>query len=521
MPVYYKNGRNGNEIVYKLNSGKWIDTKIVDSVQNIKVLNDKYLIIETPEQANCVDLTDGSIRHWSPDWNNRFSLVGSPYKNIEIAPLEIPIESHPRYISSSHDNEWVEGSSMYFASGINSNFEVSGDSITGYTAATALIENNKTNVTPVGFVSSIDTINIYAIDTIKTKSEIPAYYTSISAETYDYRTYNDIILSGLLYPNTIINIPGLFYNIRPTNFGRYYLQAGDTFYSLILYNGKMYYAYYTSSVLDDIRELFMVQGQTFAISSSGYLYSVNLNPVTGAAALGSAVICVEGLTYCGSIPEAAIFYSPMTKTLKSFTADHVLKTMQEATKIDDVYYTTYNPQTQSVYIATNNGLYIYGTLNQFRLPIINIKEVYFSKNDIYVIHDDNFVTDISYNKIEDYDIKPVNLTTRYYGPGNNGVIVTDCIYFRLYNEDLTNKHFINIKEKTITDNTYKAKESKSILSPVGFDKDTNTCYFRYQPNTQRSAGLELNVETDCGISEIVFSISGVDTTAISKPTFNS
>lgn len=538
-PTYYKYGRDGGSIVYKTEYGQWIECTVTDEISDIKVLNNDYVIVYTTSPANCIRLKDGKIKHWSPDWNNRFSLVGSPYPKA-LMPMTFPA-------SSSVVNTYKK-SSIVIASAINPRFEATNDPITGYAANRIMINSNEDNITFIGFISKYDKIDVYFKDFIISADDTPAYYKSMDSSFSNFSLFGDTQLEGTTYPSGTTNIPGLFCKIKPSNFGRFYLEDGNIFYNLIIYNGKIFYCYDTSSGIDDVKELFMVQGQTFAITKSNYLYSVFISQ-NGTASMTDALINIEGLQFCGAIPEMAIFYSPMDRTLKSFTADHILKDIQQATLIDNVYYTAYNPQTSSIYICTNNGIYVYSANNQYKLQIRNVKEIYFGGSEnkhTYIVYDKpifnddttatevqfesktiDYVFDRGYRESDetftstdfgaDYKLQPVVLETRYYGAGNNGVTITDCVYFRLFSNIGPIDTTLKIKERSITDNVYTKAEKELKISKDDWDEETNTCYVRYQPKNQRSVGLSIHVESACAISEIVFSTSPVDTIASSKP----
>lgn len=543
IPVFYKNGKDGDTIVYKTEQEKWIEVKVLDNVEDkITMLGKDYAILPTTKITNCIRLSDKSLHHFAPDWNNRFSLVGSPYNDKQIEPLQLP--------AINTIESGAKTSDFMFATGINVNYEVTENQIVGYNAAVLRLQSQEANITPIAFVSEYDNIDIYFSDLNRNKNAtVPAYYTSFSASDLSYGLFNNIDLVDIDYPDFTANILNLFCKVKPSNFGRYYLDDGSTYYSLNMYNGKVYFVYFTTSLLDDIRELFMVQGQTFAVTRSDYLYSVFIDQY-GATTLADSIANVKGLQFCGAVPDMAIFYSPMDRTLKSFTADHILKNIDQATDIAEVYYTTYSPQTSAVYICTNNGIYVYSTLGQYRLPIVNVKEIYFGGyNDIhtYILYEGyekgtdeegneiivttDLVNDYVFDKTtgqfdldengeELYKIQPIQLETNYYGKGNNLVSVNDCVYLRLYSDDAPFNTELSFTERTITDDVYRTMTKKIQINKSDWDERTKTCYVRYQPRQQRAAGFSLEIKSECAIVNMGISTSSPDTVAISRPKLN-
>ena len=516
-PIFYNEGKNGNKVVYKTSEDKWVTIEVTPEVEELSMLGDEYVVLYTANENNCIRLRDGKIKHFAPDWNNRFSLNGSPYLDY-IKPLSIK--------ATSKNNLGWQDSAVLLATGINVSFEVTEDPITGYKGVPDSIYSNLDNITPVAFVSKFDNIDIYSAD-IKKGQTTAEYYLSISSQTLDYTLYSNTELEDVLYVGRVTHTPGLFNRIQPSNFGRWYLDDGNVFYSLIVYNGQLYYAFTTSSLLDDVKKLFMVQGRTYAITKSDYIYNVSINP-DGTVGMNDAIVNIRGLTFCGAIPSMALFYSPFDKTLRSFTADGTLSVLNQATAISTIGLVTYNPQTNASYICTDNGIYVYSEMNKYRIEVRNVKDIYFGgygNKHTYIRYTDingndktrDYVVDKKFIAEEEgYEIQPLVAETMYYGNGQNTVSVTDCVYLRLYSDIGPIDGYVKFTESTITDGVYGRNVQEIVVSKLDWDSNTNTAYVRYQPKFQRSVGISVKVETNCSISEIVFSTGSPETVALSR-----
>lgn len=474
----------GNTCSYKMDQGEWRVLTITDNIDSSYLtFVDDYVIIQTVEQQNCINLKSKRVYHFSSDWNNRWTTTDNGNPGLSLVGIPKPI----------------------IGSGINARFETSDSAVIGFLPPFKTITGN-TTIYPIASESELDQIEVY-VGSLGAGEVVPKYKTTLSNGTY----FSDTRLEGLVYPDTI-NIPSLFSEYIESAFNQVFVKDGTESFSLIVYDTKLYFGYYSSTYLDNIKNIFTIQGQTFAVTTSGHIYSVQV--IDGVYYLDSAIVDIEGLLFCGCVPDMAVFFSPMDRTLKSFTADKNLKNLAQATNIGYIYYVKYNPQTFAIYIATDNGLYVMSQFNQYRLPLYNISSINFEGKHIYIGHDGE-VEDYLYEYETGCEKVPVHIETKYYGAGNNIITDTDCVYFRLFNEH-PGTCFLKIKSNTITDGLYRSEWKEIDIPKEAWDEDTNTCFVRYQPQYQRAAGISLTIDTDSAISEITFGSSEGKTVASSR-----
>lgn len=233
----------------------------------------------------------------------------------------------------------------------------------------------------------------------------------------------------------------------------------------------------------------------------------------GVIASSSAISDVSGMQFIGALPEKALFFSNMNRNIYSFTGDCLLTSLYEANKISAIDRTYYNTATQSLYIATDAGLYIINSSSMFRLPMMDISNVYFIGTSSIVISGTT-ATYISYYSQEDYNKVPISLETQYYGAGSEMASKVDSWLIRLYNNGATESGTITVSMTALTDSGYVTDTKKFIVATKDWDTATNTLYIRYQPKYQNCVGASLSLLSTFAISSIIVNYT-IDTEQIS------
>ena len=173
----------------------------------------------------------------------------------------------------------------------------------------------------------------------------------------------------------------------------------------------------------------------------------------------------------------ALFFSPINRTIYSFTGDAILNAVQEANVISSIYLTAYDTATYKFYLCSNNGLYIVSGDNinptsAYKLDINNITNIQFTLTGPIIITDSS-VIQVSYYPQDGYTDNRLRISTCYYGSGNNQVGIIDCWYIRLYSEQAI-AGTLSVSVNTLT-NEGCATEKKTInIKATDWDKLTNT-----------------------------------------------
>jgi hypothetical protein len=100
--------------------------------------------------------------------------------------------------------------------------------------------------------------------------------------------------------------------------------------------------------------------------------------------------------------------------------------------------------------------------------------------------------------------------------GNNIKSVIDCVYLRLFNDEVVEQGKLKLGVKTLTDKGETTEEKVFEIKASDWDKETNTFYIRYQPKNQECIGMSVNLESDFAIADFDIGYSTDGTIQVSK-----
>lgn len=479
----YKNAVDSKVHYIKVNSG----------IPTYQFVENRYIIINTTSFYNCYDIISETVLHYAEDWNNR-ALAGS---------------TDPNDISST-----VDSASM--VTGVNLNYEASKVYITSIginpQQLSLLIKDKETFISAAVPTSN----NIFDIDVYYGSStDAYAYYIfSARVSSTSSLRYVSAMLKGLYSPITsssnILYSPNMFTTYIKSYSNNDMAVSNGTGYPLIYSGTTPVLAYYLLSGLDGVTDLFVIQSQFYAIVDSKI---IKLTYNNGVIVSSSAISDVSGMQFIGALPERALFFSNMNRNIYSFTGDCLLTSLYEANKISIINSTYYNTATQSLYIATDVGLYIINSASMFRLPMTDISNVYFIGTSAIVISGTT-ATYLSYYNQTNYVKVPILLETQYYGAGSEMASKVDSWLIRLYNNGNPESGTITVNMTTLTDSGYMTDTKKFSVTTKDWDSTTNTLYIRYQPKYQNCVGASLLLSSTFAISSIVVNYT-IDTEQIS------
>jgi len=298
------------------------------------------------------------------------------------------------------------------------------------------------------------------------------------------------------------------------------VKEGNTVYPLMYYNNNQKtYTYMLLSGMENITNAFSLQGQQYAVDDDN-IYAVSFN--AGVIQNATAVTYKKNLTFLGTLPTQAVFWSDFNKTFYAFTGDRILSRMFEASDINKIEYVGQNPATLSLWICTDDGIYVLSDKDTFKLNYNSKQVAFYSKNALIVAegatNNECHAISLYLNDDEQGEMVPVKLQTAYYGLGGEQKAVMDCWYLRLFDKDRT-EGYVKVKVNTITDVTRHTEEKTYNISPSDYD-DNNIVYIRYQPKYQECVSMQLELETNLGIYSMSLGVNTTDSTAqVSKFNF--
>lgn len=480
---------NASPIIYYADSNRnvYYKVSVVNSV-SFKIVENRYIVMNTTSAANCYDIQTGDIKYYATDWNNRYYVLGGSS------------QSYGSYYTAQ-----------------NADYVRTNDAICSvqFPINVAYGVSKAQGV----FDAPIDGLLLELYIANNTKESLASNATYDSSMIYSkgaiFHSY-DALHEGVAYEAAALNSSPSIFDTYITSFTNQDMILTNTrSYPLKYYNNTVILLYYMTSFLENVQNTFVIQGQSYAIVDNK-IYKTEYS--SGNLILSLVVVDVFGLQYVGASPYMALFYSPTNRTIYSFTGDAILNFVQDANTISEIYLTAYNPSTYKFYLCTNNGLYIVSgnsdIASSYRLNLNNIDSIWFTTQGPIVVTDSNIIY-ISYYSQTGYTDNKLTLSTCYYGAGNNYVGIIDCIYIRLYSENKANGTF-TINLNTLTNEGCTNEVRTFNIKASDWDKLTNTFYIRYQPKNQRSVGTSINLTSDFPLASMTVSYSQDTTVQISN-----
>lgn len=487
-PITHGTLQDGSEyICYKNVANEWQIIKLVQdpSKMELKVVNNRYLVINTNEYYNCYDTEERRPNHFAPDYNNRAILSVKYSSGATINNLSSYITNCEQY---------------NYGSGQGSNYTINNSPFISALWAQQIIFLPK-NITEWG----VNANSSYTPDDL----DIDVYYRrmvegnalyrySLDQSDLYTRQYINSNLTGTLYEyNSNIYIPTLFAEFISgfVNQG-IIIDNGHSYLQLYANNTKPIFGIKLVDQLEGVSDAFIIQGQYFVvINNSIYSYNpYNYNTM--------AIVNIGNMKLVGYTPYQALFWSNTDKTFYTFAGDNTLNVLIQANEIDDIINTAYNPNTMSIYLLTSNAIYIFGMKQLLRIDLPGYVKCYPINSGAVFVGEDALY--LSYNKIEGYTKLPIILETKLYGDGNSVKSVNDCVYLRLYDEDKEPGQ-VKLSCETINEGAVKTVEKVFPVTKEMWDKDSGTIFLRYQPQLQAATGFSVKIVSPFAIATLQIS----------------
>ena len=473
------NGKSFSMVSFKTTEGFVVVSVNVDSNTSLKVLDNRYILLGVKSYYNAYDTKKKTWKHFAPDFNNRYIFM-TDYSG-----------SYSTWETYQNNGKAATAVSAYGA-----NYEVLN---TPFPA---------TIFAPYNFLlpKDITVLKGYGLDCYSPDTDVDIYYglqeTDGNAPEYkeswrNGSSYSNPKLAGTFYAFNTAVVPSIFSDFIEghTNKG-IIVESGHSYFQSYANATKPIYLIDISTQLEGIEGYFIIQGQYFAIVN-GVIYRF---AQTG---FNASIVQVDNMKLLGFTPYEAIFWSYTNKTIYSFTGDSLLTPFTQADSIETIYSSKYNPNTQSVYILTDDGAYIFSSEQLLRLEYTQYKETFITKKGV-CFKNDNELLFISYNKADGYEVLPIELETEFYGEGNSIKSVNDCVYIRFFSKDMATGK-IEISSSTLTEGTYTTDTKTIAVSSNMWDKVHKTLFIRYQPRYQAATGFNVKIKSPFAIATLQIS----------------
>ena len=502
--LYYRDNTNVIWCIEKVDSGEeW----------QYRVIENRYIVLNTTNYFNCYDTQTGLKRHWASDFNNRI-MYGYGFTQYEVnATFRNLLES--------------DLFSGFIITGQNANYERTKDTITSLELGAIYYER-----------CLKDYISFISCDTPYGALEGIDYYRGDGDSTS--ALYICSYQNGLKYIDTDLTNPNVVYpiaeggNVRynPNLFTRFISSYNNkdmvisdgVAYKLLYFNNVVpIMAYYLLDGVESLENAFVLQSTYYGVSKTR-LYQMNYNN-----GVGVEVVCdITNMEYLGALPTQALFWSAQNRAIYAFTGSCIMQLRQYANELENIYGKWYNPATQELFLDTNIGLLVFSDLGTYCLKGFNSKRIrdIFFFTDYFIINLVEQPTEeeptiyshyYSYNNKTGYESNHVVFFTKYYGNAHTPITVNN-IYIRLYNQSEENpRGIIAFKGHTITDIGMQTdlkvvniggeddpEADPPLVAGEQWDNETGTILIKYTPQYNRGLAFALEVDTTFPIIDIKF-----------------
>ena len=169
----------------------------------------------------------------------------------------------------------------------------------------------------------------------------------------------------------------------------------------------------------------------------------------------------------------------------------------------------YDSSTQSIYIATEEGLLVFGPDNTYCLEgYKDVHEIIFVDGDIHIIEENdekNLHKETIlryYHDRNGYEPLRIELETSFWGLGAGEITSINQWDVVLY--DIEHKEQdVTVQVRSLTDVSVQAEEKKVHINANDWDKYTHSVLIRFVPKLQKGKGIRLSVNTISNIQSIV------------------
>lgn len=475
--------------IYYKDTNAWNCIRVTPDTKEatLKVLNDEYILVNTTDYYNCFSVSTRHWYHYGSDWNDRavFSCTTSGVDISSVTNLQ-------SYINDCE--------SYYFATAQAANYEALNTPFisTIFASYAGLLSKHVVNIT-CNIVAGV-TPNSQDIDVYYGKNadygSAPIYVASYDYSLSTLTKYTNNKLDNTNFAFSFTLTPSIF-----AEFIKGFINQGiiidnnHSYIQVFVNNIKPVFAINFVSQLEGITSAFIIQGQYYVVIN-GSIYRYNNGTV-------DAIVNIDNMIFIGNNPYMALFWSATNKTFYRFTGDNQLYPIVQADEVDTIKHTSFNPNTLSIYIITDKSILILSQDTLVKLPYTEYDRCFPLINGAAFSGKDSTL-EISYNKLDGYDVIPIELETELYGYGNSVKAVNDCVYLRLFDEDMKSGK-VEISSETLNEGSKLSQKKELSVTKDMWDKESKTVFLRYQPQNQAATGFSVHIKSPFAIATLQIS----------------
>ena len=477
-----------NIITYKKNN-KWLCVRFSQSDYpqlhefKLKLSKINNLLVVNRTGLNCYRLSDNKALYFAPDWNNRIF-----YTSATIIKSGTAITDNAGYMATSI-NEY----------NLKDNASILLNPVPVIKLPSISIESYE------GRINYLDQeiINLY----MGLDSDILYECSFFVDSMYGRRNYSLVKsifcnkdLINLPFPiNTSGNVqlsPSLF--CKTERFGNdVFIKEGSNAYQLIKEGSESVMSYYLGTRIDNLEDIFILQGQYYAIIDK-QIFNVQFSG--GVVQSLSFVVSVENLQFCGNSAYQAYFFSKTNRCIYVFTGANILNQLHLVDKISEIYAYKYNQSTQSIILITDIGTIVSSNLGMYLIEGFTPDDVFFYDKGVVFVSDSE-LTYLQYYEADGFEKHNIEVETCFYGMNNETVTINDCLYFRLFSEEHEEGE-VKVSATTISLKGRKTETTVFKFKASDWDALTHSVYVRYQPKEQRGLGISFSINSPFKIASL-------------------
>ena len=169
----------------------------------------------------------------------------------------------------------------------------------------------------------------------------------------------------------------------------------------------------------------------------------------------------------------------------------------------------YDPSTQSIYIATEEGLLVFGPDNTYCLEgYKDVVDMEFVDGDIHII-EENKEKNVHketilryYHDRDGYEPLRIELETSFWGLGADESTSIDRWSVTLYDTEHKEQD-VYLQVRTLTNVSTQTEEKKMHINANDWDKYTHSVLINFTPALIKGQGIRLTIKTISNIQKIV------------------
>ena len=501
---YIAGGKNsvifidGHERIYKIT--------IKDGAQISSIFDNHYIIVNTTSYWNMWDAQRIRKFHYATDYNNRakIGLTRSKY----------------RAVNSSF---YTLLRSRQMASAINPNYSILPrlpvSSVIPGAIALAHLVSTQDYIENIHIYNSIcdesretQPIEIFC-QSSDTSNTAVMYLASVKPYISGNQIYRDSNLEATSYSDSkaILAVADILSRFIDGAGNHSLIVEGSSKY-VLTYNNQnkptFLYSLVSGIDVDDVKWFFVIQGQYYAVIGEKLYAMIYSN---GLISQSDAIVDIRDMKFVGNTPAIAFFVNPYTKQVYSFTGDANLQQIFDAGKYhfqladpDKELKHFYDESTQSIYIATDEGLLVFGPQNTYCLEgYKDVHEIEFVDGDIHIIENNGKETVLRYyHDRDDYEPLRIELETSFFGLGADESTSIDRWSVTLYDTEHKEQD-VYLQVRTLTNVSTQTEEKKLHINANDWDKYTHSVLINFTPALIKGQGIRLTIKTISNIQKIV------------------